>query len=297
MLVSSTGCQLKPTRGSESSTLDTAMLSNDPQAPIVIDENTVIVDARSEFQYSLAHPPGAIRMAWEDFARPNGKVIGLSTADVPALVKRLALKGITPQQKIVVVGNAQAGLGEEGRVAWSLLHLGFPNVVVVGVDYFKSGMNNANPPPRPNQPEWEAKKFEELEATRDEVLKIATSKLQEGDRQKEYIIDVRSKKEYFHKAGLGEGYTTPDLRAIHIPWEQFYTADGRPNGEMKNQLLALGIQPSDRLITISHHGVRSGAAAFALLKMGFSNVGNYTGGFQELLSSKKKGPKLRPLGK
>jgi len=105
---------------------------------------------------------------------------------------------------------------------------------------------------------------------------------------------VRTRKEYFLKKGLGEGYVTPDLSALHIPWTQFYTDDGRPNVEIRTQILALGWQPTDRIVVLSDHGVRSGAIAFILSKLGFTNVANYTGGYSELTTTPgPKAPKLK----
>lgn len=282
------GCQLKPTKISETADIDPAILVKNASGPIVIDENTVILDARSNFEYTVAHVPGSLNLTWEEFAQPRERYIGKTKSDLPELVKRLALLGLNPASKIIVVGSAAGGQGAEGRVAWSLIHMGFKNVQVVGIDYFRSGLNNAEPPPRANQPEWTPIAKKEMEADRSEVLAAATAKIPEGGRQTTYLIDVRTRKEYFNKHAFGEGYKTPDLRAIHIPWEQFYTSGGRPNLEIKNQILGLGIQPGDRIITLSHHGVRSGAAAFALMSLGFTNVANYTGGFQELLDAPKK---------
>ncbi|MGE0763036.1 MAG: sulfurtransferase [Bdellovibrionales bacterium] len=296
LLLTLTACQMKPTKVTQTATYDSQFLLKQLAGPIKLDEKTIVIDTRPTFEYSLAHIPGAINLSWEDFAQPRAAVRGKVTADLPALTKRLAILGLSPAMPVVVVGSGKAGAGEDGRVAWSLTHLGFYDVQLVSNDYFKSGMNNAEPPARPNAPEWTAKPRAELEAQKSEVQAVATAVMKEGERKTSYLLDVRTRKEYFMKRGLGEGYVTPDLGALHIPWTEFYTQDGRPNAEIRNQILALGWQPSDRIVVISDHGVRSGAVAFILSRIGFTNVANYTGGYSEL-TLKGKGPKLRPVGK
>ncbi len=290
-------CQTTPTKVQEQAEPNWSLLQKNAVEPIEIDERTVLVDARSAFDYSLSHIPSAINLPWEEFAQPKNRAPGLVTADVGGLIKQLALKGLSPEVRVIVVGNGLKGQGEEGRVAWSLLHLGFRDVQVANIEQFHFGWTQVEAPPRENRPEWQANVRSQMVAGKDEVMRIATQKLGPGERLSARILDVRSRQEYFAKTPKGEGYVTPDLNAIHIPWEQFFTNEGRPKRDMKNQLLSMGWQPNDRIVVISNKGLRSGAVAFSLMSIGFRNVANATGGYVELTTHKKKGPKLRPLGK
>ena len=67
--------------------------------------------------------------------------------DLFKVTRRLALLGISPNKKIVVVGNGAKGEGEEGRLAWTLLYLGIPHVQVVGLEHFKNQLVNTEAPP------------------------------------------------------------------------------------------------------------------------------------------------------
>ncbi len=296
IVVAAVGCQQAPTKINQTASVDQNILLKNVSGELKVEANTILVDARPAFEFSVAHAPGAVNLLWEDFATPNTPTPGKVPKDISPIAHRLALHGIYPGAAILVMGNGKAGKGEEGRVAWSLVNLGVRDVQIASIDQFRVGMTNAEPKQRENVAPWTPNRAIQMEADLKEVLSIATAKLAEGQRPGAYLLDVRSRKEYFLKAGVGLGYVFPDLRALHIPWDQFYNDMGRPNPEIKGQLHGLGWQARDRIIVVSNKGVRSGAAAFALMSMGFTNVANYTGGFMELLDG-KKGPKERPPGK
>jgi hypothetical protein len=56
---------------------------------------------------------------------------------------------------------------------------------------------------------------------------------------------------------------------------------------VKSRLQAVGILPTDRVILVSNKGVRSGAAAYALLAIGFARVQNFTSGWNSLLTDRQ----------
>lgn len=277
-------CQLKPTKVVETTQLDVGLLVKNTQENFKLDPDMILVDARGAFEFSLSHPPGAFSLPWEELAQSTSPVPGRTRGDLEVVAKRLALLGLTPQSRVVVVGKGRAGAGEEGRVAWSLVHLGFKNVQIVGVDLFRRELTGASEPPRPNASPWVVRSLPQLEAQRSEILKAAAQVIREG-APRIHVIDVRSHKEYFRREGR-EGYSTPELRAINIPWPEFITEHGRPDRTLRKKLQAIGVGSTDRILTISNRGVRSGAAAFVLLSLGFTNVGNYTGGYTELLGAK-----------
>lgn len=297
VLVTIVGCQQAPTKITQATQLSGDLLLKNTSGPLQVDESTILVDTRAPFEYSVAHAPGAINFQWQDFASPKTTTPGKVTSDLEGLAHRLALHGIAPDAKVVVMGSGKGGMGEEGRVAWSLVHMGVRDVQIASVGHFKTGMTNAEPAQRPNAPRWEPQVNSSMVADRSEVLAAATAKVTEGEPPKARLLDVRSRKEYFLKAGVGQGYVFPDLRALHIPWEQFYNDQGRPDAAIKTRLEELGWGVNDRIIVISQKGVRSGAVAFALMSMGFKNVANFTGGYLELLSTQKRVPKERPPGK
>lgn len=273
------GCALQPTKVYESQQLDVAGLVVASQKQLVLNDQTVIIDARSPFDYNLSHIPQSVSIQWHDFSRP-GNHRGILTDDLFKETRRLALKGISPETPIIVVGNGPLGFGEEGRLAWTLLYLGFKNVQFSAMNHFKNlPMTNKDNVPKPNVPVWKPKVLESLIANVDEVKQTVSRP--HSLKEPIFLIDVRSEKEYFRRQADLD-YEYPDINAIQIPWTQFITKQGRPNFKVKEILTDLGITPKSRMIIISNQGLRSGAVTASLTSMGYNNVGNFTGGYQLL---------------
>lgn len=279
-----TSCQLAPTKINETRAFNIEDLKQSTSLPLRLSEGTLVIDARSSFDFSMAHIPGSLNLHWEDFSQIRSRTPGV-LQDFDSIARRLAIYGISPASKIIVVGNGKSGAGEEGRLAWMLYYLGVRNVQFACIDLFKNNLSNIATTQRPNATYWKPQIVEGFEAERAEIVRAATIK-EEDERKKVHIIDVRSKSEYFQKTGLGQGYKTPDLRAIHIDWKEFFTSDGRPDFQMLSRLKEIAIQPKDRLLIISNKGVRSAAVAMALLSIGMTNVASYSGGYAELINNK-----------
>lgn len=267
------GCQHSPSRVYETREVDLGLLAKNIEGPVKVTEKTVIVDARSTFDYSMAHVPSSVHLQWQDLKNP----------DLRALGRRLALKGIDRSSQVLVIGNGKQGRGEEGRVAWTLLLLGLNDVQVASIKEFKVTHPVDSNQLHPNKPIWTPELRTQILSDKAEVFKLATAKVSESGKPPGFIIDVRSRREYFAKRGLGEGYKTPELRALHVPWTEFYADDGRPNLAIREKLRGIGIDLHDRIVVISEQGVRSGAVTFSLLSLGFSKAANYDGGWNELL--------------
>lgn len=275
------GCQtLPPTQVTETRSFDIQQLVQKTRREIRLDEQTVIIDARTPFDYAMAHVPNSINLRWEDFSQLTGRAPGLLRPDLDRMAHRLALYGVLPETPVVIVGYGREGAGEEGRLAWTLYYLGVKDIQFVSINYFSSSLTSIESSPRVNAPVWKANPLPTILTDRKEVLQAL--KLEEG-KSKTHIIDVRTEREYFSKSGLGEPYSTPDLGAINIDWREFLDENGRPDRAMRSRLSGIGIRPQDRILLISQKGVRSGAVTMALLSIGFYNVANYAGGYADLL--------------
>jgi thiosulfate/3-mercaptopyruvate sulfurtransferase len=284
-------CVQAPTKIYSNEEFDTSILARGLKNKIVVDENTFIVDARSDFEFAIAHFPQAIHLSWSDFTdaqeiirRERGTAaLGRVKKDIDPVLRRMALYGLSLDSKIIIVGKANKGDASEGILAWMFLYLGFKNVQTAQIDTLGIRYSNLLNTPKPNVLPWEPKVRHSLVASRDEVKSAATHKQvtsQNDDRV--HIIDVRSKDEYFNKNSKLQ-YQMPDLRAIHIEWKEFYTNDGRPNQAIRDQLEAVNVSRQDRILIISNRGLRSAAATYALLALGFSKAANYDGGYEELV--------------
>ncbi len=258
-----TACQMKPTKVTTRIQRPFTLITDKSRRPIVLTENTVILDARSAFDYGLNRVEGSLHFPWDSIAEPTGELL----RDRRKLSQRLALLGITPTKPVVVVGYGRAGGGEEGRLAWTLVHLGFSDVQVASTEYFRKHLTQ-NPTPQPmNVDPIEFEFNQAMLVDESEFNKIAADPKDRLDKRI-FLIDVRSQKEYFNRDKNVKA--RPDVQALHIEWKEFFSAkDGRPNGELKKRLKSLGISDSDRIIVFSNRGARAAAAAFALISLGF----------------------------
>lgn len=283
------GCQTpSPTRVTETQMIDLKELSEQMNGPIKIDEDLVVIDSRSRFDYTMAHVRGSIHLSWDELGpiQPifSPENLQKTTLSVQRLVNRLALMGIHPSARILILGKGLKGNGEEGQLAWALLYLGINKIQIADIESLARLLTNVETSPRKNAESWVASFHSSLMADRDEVLSAAVKK--SSEKSKVHLIDVRSKKEFFHKDARNSTYQYPELNALNIEWKEFFQADGRPNLKMRDRLRATQIQLSDRIIVISEKGGRSAAVTMALLAMGFKQAANYLGGYQELVGTR-----------
>ena len=69
---------------------------------------------------------------------------------------------------------------------------------------------------------------------------------------------------------------------IKFEWKDLFTPQGRPDPRVIPRLEGLGIQSEDRIVLISNKGVRSAAAAYALLALGYAHAQNFADGWNSL---------------
>lgn len=277
------GCQQAPTRVFESHDYSGHRLSDKLGDPIVVTSKTIVLDARRPFDHTMFHLQGAKQLSWEEFTQP-GALNGKLDSDLSKMARRFARLGIEPDSEVVITGYGKKGLGEEGRLAWTLYYLGVQNVQVAGIQYFKNGITQKDSPVRKNMPYWDAKPSFTVLAEYADVRAVLSNPARASQKNKTIIIDVRSKDEFFNRQTFKPIGVTPDIHAIHIPYPEFIDEQGRPNQELAKKLLALGIKKSDRIVLISNRGLRSAAGTFSLLSMGFKRAANFDGGWVELKS-------------
>lgn len=273
------GCSLQPTKVYESRAGFTKVLESKSKQPIRLTDKTQVIDARTRFDFTMAHFPGAVHLRWESFSETKGRFPGRIKKDKASLLKKLQLKGLRPEKPTVVIGYGKKGEGESGRLGWTLVHLGFQDVQVISDSVLGLSSNVVQSKPQKNTKSWPPRFNKSLIAQRSEVLKAVASK---KGRQKTFLIDVRSNDEYFKKKGFGQGYASLDLGAIHIHWTEFFTNRGRPNRGLSKKLRGIGITPQSRIILLSNKGVRSAAANLSLLSLGFKNSATYVDGLRGL---------------
>jgi thiosulfate/3-mercaptopyruvate sulfurtransferase len=279
-------CQQKPTKAFETVPVTVKSEAASAKADLEISERTIILDARSPFDFSVAHLNGSINVRPEDFTQREDVLAGLLEKDLFFHARRLARMGISPESHVIVVGKGPMGRGEEGRVAWTLRYLGIPNVQFVAIDFFSMPLTNAEAPPRENVPIWKPELNDSLIVNRTDFLKAVVQPHKAPS--KAMIVDVREESEYLGKRNSGAYGKAPDLGAVNVPWTQFFTSKGIVNPSIKDRLQSVGITADKNIYVISNIGVESAAVTLALRDLGYSQAANYAGGYVELIANRKR---------
>lgn len=302
------GCQHKPTQ----------VLSQEPiisgtmTAEKILAEKPVILDVRAPFEFNLSHVPGAINVRWEDFSQQDPPYRGLLQVDLFSVARRLSLIGIAPDSKVVVLGKGRQGLGEEGRVAWTLQVLGVKNVyTLVHTSYRALNSKEASAPVQ-NKPYWKPSVDESLTLGLEQVQALAFQQLPSVKysskarrkslgglpagafdapmpsvfglkfneaKEKVILLDVRSAQE-FSVRNVSQ-FNNVKSPVVNIEWREFYDDKGLPGREIEKTLSQKGISKDNIILVISNHGVRSAAVTYALRTLGYVKVANFAGGYEQ----------------
>lgn len=233
----------------------------------------VILDARPAFEFNLSHAPNAVNVRWEDFSQNNPMSRGVLEPDHFALARRLSLIGVSPETRVIVLGKGKQGAGEEGRIAWTLKVLGVKEVFTLVHTSFRA----QNPRPEQslikNKPYWKP-------VVEQENLQLSLKDFKAAATQADTVVlDVRSQAEFSHRS-LKQNSKFKG-KVVHLEWKEFFKDDGLPNKKVIDLLGELGISAKTSVVLISNHGVRSGAATYALQFLGFTKVMNFSGGYEQ----------------
>jgi thiosulfate/3-mercaptopyruvate sulfurtransferase len=279
LMILAVGCQQTPTKVYQSQ----PVTAKEATGEISITEQTVIIDARPAFEYTVSHLNGAIHLRPEEFNQKETPFQGILDPDYFASARRLARLGISPETPVVVVGRGPQGFGEEGRMAWTLKFFGVKDVKFAAIDYFSLPLSTAEAPPRKNAVIWKPVIDESLEISKNEFLNEV--KKPRADASSAVIIDVRSSEAYL---GKKSNRKDPDIGAINIPWVEFFTPKGLPHETVRSRLESVGITRDRKILTISERGIESAAVTLALRELGYSKATNFSGGYWQLTSGNKK---------
>lgn len=249
-------------------------------------DKVVIIDARAEKEYTAGHVKGAINVTWQMLSNMSVKQgeanwgVILPQAELEAKLGSLGIDG----SKTIIVYNDPSGLGEEGRVLWSLRVAGIENSKMLNGGY----------------PAWTAAKGEtSTEAVKPAAVSfkmtnpqydslLTTTAYVKENKDKIKLVDTRSKEEYAGSINHGENYNgTKALGhiegAVSLPYSNLYNDDGtiKSIADLKALFEAAGLKPEDEIVTYCTVGIRSGFTAEILRMCGYTNVKNYNGSFSE----------------
>jgi thiosulfate/3-mercaptopyruvate sulfurtransferase len=235
----------------------------------------ILVDTRSQKEYTEGHIPGAI---WLDLSDLPTRTSDHGLQELKQqLSQKMSLLGIRGTEKVVFYEEHTGTRAP--RALWFLAYAGYLNGKVLhgGISAWR-GANYAmswQPTVRPPQP-FQVRENPEVLASADYVLRRIKNP---GC----VILDVRSQEEY---SGLDPKQNS---RSGHIPgaawleWKELL--DGTMNykslAELEERLFDAGISPDKEVITYCQVGSRSANTYLALRILGYPRLKNYIGSWQE----------------
>lgn len=249
LLLVLTSCQLPPTKVSERHESSHPLFVKLDQ-PIVISKDSVILDARAFYDYSMYHLEDSIYIRWQDFlvSRSSKKLISEKQ-----IARKLALKNVHPEKTHVVVGDNTSA--DFAALAWLLDSLGVNDVQTIYFSYFKTSLTTKKTPIK-NAKAWKPNSLESEFA----------SKLNDKD----LVIDARLESVAFKLPLSHEKFK--DHKVINVPWIDFYNSYGRPKKNMIATLKGINITPNQSIVVTSSHLSEAAAVTYALKVLGYKRV-------------------------
>ncbi len=241
----------------------------------VNDPGVRIVDMRSEEAYRKGHIPGAVNLGWNALKDPDNEVYVIPPDKLAALMANLGISNET-----TVVGYDDQGGLAPARLWWVLDYYGHPKAKVLN-----GGWNKWVKEKRPITTDMLAPQTAQFAATVDlSKVCVVDELLADMKRPNVVIIDARSPAEY-------TGFDVLAKRGGHIPgavnidWTRNVTKDDikifKPAAELLKIYEAAGVTKDKEIITHCQTGVRAAHMMFTLRLLGYNQVRNYDGSWQE----------------
>lgn len=239
-------------------------------------EDVIFIDARGADAAKKGTIEGAIATAWQPLARcaegASGDEMWGTILPLDQLSEVLSSMGITPDKEIILFSDGKDGWGDDGRIAWELLAVGFENVKIADRGF--SALKEAGVPTQKGAAEFTPAEVTVSEL--DETHLINTDALVETyDSVK--VVDVRADEEYNGEVLYGEKAGGHLPGAIHIRFTDLFSDDNvlKSNEEITAMFEEAGLSKDDKIVTYCTAGIRSAYMQMVLEMCGFENSLNY----------------------
>jgi len=234
-----------------------------------------IVDMRSEEAYRKGHIPGAVNLGWQALKDADNQLYVIPPERFSALMSQMGASNST-----TVVGYDDQGGLSPTRLWWVLDYYGHRNSEILNGGWNKwlqekrpVGTQVSRPAPTQFDVQIDAQKIC--------LMKDLLGGLKGPNL---VIIDTRSPAEY-------SGFDVRAMRGGHIPgainidWVRNITKDEfktfKPASEMRKMYEAAGVTPDKDIIVLCQIGVRATHTIFALTLLGYNQLRNFEGSWQE----------------
>lgn len=229
--------------------------------------NAILVDARGKKADTIK---GAVVVSWQELAtcadgKPGDANWGV-ILDKTRLDKKLGDLGLDMDKPIVVFGDTGKAWGEEGRIVWQLLAVGYKNVKFVDGGYnamLVAGFEKSNTGTKLPAVKVDTKPVDTDFSIDTETLRnnYATYK----------VVDTRNDDEYkgAQKYGEAKGGKLPG--AVLVKFTDLFQANGllKSNAEIENLFQASGLKKSDVIVTYCTGGIRSAYMQLVMKMLGY----------------------------
>ena len=235
------------------------------------------VGAREEYEQGHIH--GAVYIDWSrDIIDPNDPVEA-QIASPERFAELLGRLGIGDEH-LVVAYDAHPTSQFATRLWWALNYYGHSDVVVLN-----GGLNKwlrENRPLDTDIPAYPAAAFTpvaqpQLRATAEDVLSFIG---QQGVR----LVDARERGQYTGELIRGHSRPGHIPTALNLPREEVIdpaTGTFRSNEELAQIFSSAGVMPEERIVAYCNGGVAATTLLFSLAMLGYPNLTNYDGSWNE----------------
>lgn len=251
------------------------VISVDRAVALIEEGDATVLDARGRGAWKRQRVEGAVPVDWEAFTPESKAARGTLLEDDDELARKLQGLGVSDERPVVVLGAADGGWGEAGRIVWMLRSLGHgaaawvdgghEAVVEAGVSTTDGGDVD--------------KREGEFTVDRRDDWSIDRATLEEIYRGDDVVLlDTREPREYAGKTPYGEARGGHIPGAEHLYFKTLLRDDGRLKAarKIREMLEERGVGPEDRVVTYCTGGVRSAWVASVLVDLGY-DVRNYAG--------------------
>ena len=255
------------------------LIETEELAKIVNQPNVRLIDAVDPAGYQRAHIPGAVNIFYLDLAKleerkKNGHPLSNAEAE-----KIFGEAGIDNNTQVIAYDG---GEGPSASGVWFVLEFfGHKNVKVLNGG-FRKWLKEGRPVTQ-EVPTVEKKRFL---AKENPAKVVARASLEKSLRAKDVVIvDTRSFNEYIGKdvrPGASRGGHIPG--AVHIEWTKFSDKVNtfKAAEQLEKALQQRGITKNTKVVTYCQTGIgRSTDMALAMRLIGYDNVVEYTGSWEE----------------
>ncbi len=234
-----------------------------------------IIDMRSEEVYRKGHIPGSVHLGWQALKDADNELYVTPPEKFASLMSQLGISNST-----TVVGYDDQGGLSPARLWWVLDYYGHPKAKVLNGGWnkwLKEKRSVVTEVPTPAPAQFDA----HMDAQKICLVEELVGELK---RPNLVIVDARSPAEY-------SGFDVQAKRGGHIPgtinidWVRNVTKDEiktfKPASELRQMYEAAGVTPGKNIIVHCQTGVRAAHTVFVLTLLGYNQLRNYDGSWQE----------------